>query len=144
MQVSEIEIVYNNPIPAAARPRITKSLDAVDIFRPLFKGIQHREQMHMILLNRTAMVLGSYLLSIGGISETLLDARVVFQVALKANATSFILCHNHPSGSIQPSDADNKLTTKIKEVGNFLNIKLVDHLIITEEEYYSYADNGLI
>jgi DNA repair protein RadC len=81
----------------------------------------------------------------GGISGTVTDVRVILQAAIKANASGIIACHNHPSGNIQPSESDSRLTQKIKEAGQVMDIQLLDHLIITTEgKYYSFADNGLL
>lgn len=81
----------------------------------------------------------------GGISGTLTDVRLIFQGALKTNASGIIVCHNHPSGNAYPSESDRKITQKIKEAGNLLDIQLLDHLIILPVEgYYSFADEGTI
>jgi DNA repair protein RadC len=81
----------------------------------------------------------------GGISGTVTDVRIILQAAIKANASGIIVCHNHPSGNIQPSESDTRLTHKIREAGNIMDIVLLDHLIVaTENTYYSFADNGLL
>jgi DNA repair protein RadC len=98
-----------------------------------------------MLLNRSNAVLGMMKVSKGGISGTVTDVRVILQAAIKANASGIIVCHNHPSGNIQPSETDSRLTQKIKEAGQVMDIQLLDHLIITTEgRYYSFADNGLL
>ena len=96
------------------------------------------------LPNRANNVLGSFLVGIGGISGVVVDPKLVFQAALKANASGIILAHNHPSGNRTPSQADIDLTKKVKAAGNFLEIALLDHLIILPEGYYSLADEGHI
>ncbi len=80
----------------------------------------------------------------GGISGTVTDVRIILQAALKSNASGLIICHNHPSGNLNPSESDTKITQKIKEAGNVMDIQLLDHLIINDEDYYSFADNGLL
>lgn len=90
-----------------------------------------------MLLNRMNKVLGIFLVSVGGFAVTICDPKVVFQAALKANASSIILAHNHPSGNLKPSDADLKLTEKLKKGGLLLDIAVLDHLILTEEAYLS-------
>lgn len=89
-------------------------------------------------------MLGIYEVSSGGISGTVVDLRLIFAAALKANAVSLIMIHNHPSGQIKPSEADKQITRKVKEAGRILDIALLDHLIITPDIYYSFADEGAI
>ena len=83
-------------------------------------------------------------LSQGGVSGTVTDVRMVMKRAVEYLASGIIVCHNHPSGNLNPSESDNKITLKIKDAGALLDIQLLDHLIITDKEYYSFADNGLI
>jgi DNA repair protein RadC len=80
----------------------------------------------------------------GGISGKVTDVRITLQYAIKSNASGIIVCHNHPSGNLNPSESDTKITQKIKEAGNIMDIQLLDHLIINDEDYYSFADNGLL
>lgn len=96
-------------------------------------------------MNRSNAVLGILSVSKGGISGTVTDIRIIFQAAIKANASGIIVCHNHPSGNMNPSESDTKITHKIKEAGAIMDIQLLDHLIITMDgDYYSFADNGLL
>jgi len=96
-------------------------------------------------MNRSNSVLGIMPVSKGGLSGTVTDVRLIFQGAIKANASGIIVCHNHPSGNLNPSDSDTKITQKIKEAGNLMDIQLLDHLIlIIDGSYYSFADNGLL
>jgi DNA repair protein RadC len=97
-----------------------------------------------MLLNRANKILGTFQVSSGGITGTVVDPRIVFQSALKANATSIIIAHNHPSGQLTASQADIDLTKKLKEGGAVLDIPVLDHLIITESNYYSFADDGIM
>ena len=101
--------------------------------------------MKVMLLNRASRVLGIADLSTGGTNGCLVDLKVVFQFAIKANASSIILAHNHPSGNIKPSQADINITKKVSEGANILDLQILDHLILTpEEKYYSMADEGFI
>lgn len=97
-----------------------------------------------MLLNRHNKVLGVASISIGGLDRTIVDPKVVFTIALKAKASSIILAHNHPSGNINASLVDSQITTKLKQGGNLLEIVVSDHLIITKDGYYSYADEGIL
>jgi len=83
-------------------------------------------------------------LSQGGISGTVTDVRIVMKKAIEYLASGIIVCHNHPSGNLNPSESDTKITKKIKEAGSLMDIQLLDHLIISEKDYYSFADNGLL
>lgn len=144
MQIAEIEIRYKSKVPASEREVIRTSMDCYNIFKELFPDIEHRERMVLLLLNRRNAVLGHYLVSIGGTSGTVCDPKIVFQVCLKANASYLVLAHNHPSGNLTPSKADIDLTKKIKEGAKLLELQLMDHLIITAESYYSFADEGVL
>jgi DNA repair protein RadC len=95
-------------------------------------------------MNRARRILGIYELSTGGVAGTVADPKLVFTAALKANACNIILSHNHPSGNLKPSKADEELTKKIKEAGIYLDIKVLDHIIVTSEGYYSFADEGVL
>ena len=107
--------------------------------------IEFVEEFRLLLLNRSNAVLGIIEISKGGISGTVTDIRLIFQAAIKGNASGIICAHNHPSGNLSPSESDIKITQKIKEAGNLMDIQLLDHLIITsEDEYFSMADNGHI
>jgi len=144
-QVAEVKISYSTQVKASDRPQITKSCDAEEILRNHWDHgtIEHTETMKLILLNRANRVLGITTLSTGGTSGCIIDAKTVFQYALKANASAIILSHNHPSGNRQPSQNDLDISRKIKEGGKLLDISLLDHIIITPwDGYYSMADEG--
>ncbi len=96
------------------------------------------------MLNRQNQVLGCHQISKGGMTGTVVDVRVVFQVALKSCATSIILGHNHPSGNLDPSDADKKITRQLSEAGKMLEIPVIDHLILTSDSFFSMADEGYL
>jgi DNA repair protein RadC len=113
------------------------------IFHPLMGDLEH-EEFWLLMLNRANRVLGKYKVSQGGLSGTVIDTRIILKKALDNLASSIIVCHNHPSGNKQPSDADVKITEKLKKAAEMLEIKLLDHLIIADKSYFSFADEGLI
>ena len=102
------------------------------------------EQFKIMLLNRANKILGIFTVSTGGVAGTVADPKVLFAAALKGNASSIILAHNHPSGNLKPSEADRQLTNKLSQAGKLLDISVLDHLIITADEYFSFADEGLL
>lgn len=144
--VAEVEISYKNKVKPSERYKITNSKDCFRLFRTFFDDgmIEHHEQMGIICLNRANKVLSYSLISQGGISGTVVDPKIIFQIALKVNASSVILAHNHPSGVLNPSEADCRITRNIKESGEMLEVRLLDHLIISTDTYYSFADEGAL
>ncbi len=106
--------------------------------------IEFQEECKVILLNRANSVLGVYNLSKGGVAGTVVDIKIIMSVALKCNASNIILVHNHPSGNMQPSEADKNITNKLNNACELLEVKLLDHLIICKDEYYSFAHNGYL
>lgn len=122
--------------------KITSSQTIFQIMQPIIGELPH-EEFWIIYLNNSNKVISKSQLSKGGITGTLVDTRLVFKVALEMGATSLILCHNHPSGTIMPSDADKLITKKLKLAGDSLDVKVLDHLIITETKYYSFVDEGI-
>ena len=145
-QVAEVELVYRSKVKPSQRPNITSSLDAYNLIKLLWdeNKIDLMEQFKVLFMNRANKVLCLYNLSSGGITGTVADPRLIYATALKINAVSLILCHNHPSGSLKPSQADIDLTRKIKTAGSYFDMKVFDHLIITSETYLSFADEGLL
>jgi len=145
-QVAEIELVYKSKVPASMRPRIEKSEDAYKILKSIWNmdKIELNEEAKLLLLNKSNKVLGIINLSAGGTSGTIVDPRLVYAAALKANALSIILAHNHPSGNLTPSKSDELLSGKLKEIGKYHDINLLDSIIITKEGYTSLADAGLL
>ncbi|WP_269237530.1 RadC family protein [Flavobacterium flavigenum] len=123
--------------------KITSSKIVFEIMQPIIGELPH-EEFWVIFLNNSNKVILKSQLSKGGISGTIVDVRLVFKVALENGATGLILCHNHPSGGLIPSDADKQITRKIKQAGDSLDVKVLDHLIITETKYYSFADEGIL
>lgn len=124
-------------------PQIKCSKDVADIFQPIMADLPY-EEFWIIFLNRSNRVISRMKLSQGGVSGTVTDVRMVMKKAIECLASGIIVCHNHPSGNLNPSESDSKITQKIKEAGNLMDIQLLDHLIITDREYYSFADNGII
>ena len=144
--IAEVRLIYSSKISASDRPQVRCSVDALHLFRESWdkETIELYEECKLMLLNRSNKVLGIAQISQGGISGTITDVRIILQYALKANASGIILCHNHPSGNVQPSEADIKITNKLKEAAMIHDITLLDHLIITDDGYYSLADSGYI
>lgn len=127
--------------------KVVSSSDAAAIFKPLLSDLSH-EEFWILLLNRNNVVIDKFMVSQGGLSGTVIDVRIILQKALKMGlenlACSIILCHNHPSGNLVPSEADKEITRKIKEAGKHMDISVLDHIIIGNESYFSFADEGLI
>ena len=141
-EVSE-SIAKYNPVSKTTK-KITSSKTAVEACRELYDGdIYDIERMYVVFLNRANLVIHTMLLSMGGMTGTVVDLRKLFREALICKATGIIITHNHPSGTDQPSNADIDITEKIKSAGKIMDINLVDHIIIAgEESYYSFADSG--
>lgn len=123
--------------------KIKASKDVYEFMQPLIGELQH-EEFWIIYLNNSNKILQKWRLSIGGMTGTAVDIRLVYKKAIEIYATAIILCHNHPSGKIQPSNADKQLTSKFKKAGEILDVKLLDHLIITENAYFSFADESML
>jgi len=128
--------------PAEKIP-VKSSKTVFNLFHPLLGDLDH-EEFWLLMLNRANRVLGRYKVSQGGLSGTVIDTRIILKKALDNLASSIIVCHNHPSGNMQPSDADVKITGKLKKAAEMLEIKLLDHVIIADKSYFSFADEGLI
>jgi len=144
--VSEVELIYKNKVKPSERPVVKSSKECYELLSSTWNEnkIEFVEQFKVILLNRAQKVLGIYELSTGGVSGTVADPKLVFTAALKANACKIILTHNHPSGNLKPSMEDEQITKKMAVAGMYLDIKVIDHLIITSEGYFSFADEGLL
>ncbi len=145
-EVAEIQLTYKSKVKASSRPKISNSGDVYSLLLGNWDDskLEFVEQFKVMLTNRANRVLGIFELSSGGVSATVADPKLIFAAAIKANASGVILAHNHPSGTTQPSQSDIALTKKIKEGGKLLEIQLLDHIIVTPEGYYSFADEGLI
>lgn len=122
---------------------IKSSETVFNFFHPLLGDLEH-EEFWLLMLNRANRVIGRFKVSQGGLSGTVIDTRIILKKALDNLASSIIVCHNHPSGNKQPSDADVKITEKLKKAAEILEIKLLDHIIIADKSYFSFADEGLI
>ena len=125
------------------RPQIRSSRDAYNIIAPLLLDLPH-EEFWILLLNRSNRVMSRECISTGGVSGTVVDAKMVFKKALEVPASAIILCHNHPSGSLKPSQADIDLTRKLRKGGETLDVTVLDHLIVAESGYFSFADEGMM
>jgi DNA repair protein RadC len=135
--VSEVELVYKNKVKPSERPLVKSAKECYELLKSTWdeNKIEFVEQFKVVLMNRAQRVLGIYELSTGGVAGTVADPKLVFTAALKAN---------HPSGNLKPSRADEELTKKIATGGMYLDIKVIDHIIVTSEDYYSFADEGLL
>jgi DNA repair protein RadC len=125
-----------------SRKRISTSKDIYELMAFL-RNLSH-EEFHLVMLNRANGVLGTRLIGKGGFSGTVADPKLIFKEALAGKASSIIVVHNHPSGNRQPSESDKQLTEKLKQAGKFLDLPLLDHVIIAENQYYSFADEGTL
>ena len=145
-QLAEVELVYKSKVKASMRPLITRSADIKDILLQVWDDgkIELVEEFKVLFLNRANRIIGVLDASSGGITGTVADPRIILAAAVKCCAVHIILAHNNPSGSLKPSRAVEELTVKIKEAAKYLDIKVLDHIIITTEGYYSFADEGLI
>ena len=145
-KVAEVQLSYKPHFKAKERPQISSSKQAYDLLMANWDMslINYIEQAKMILLNRNNRVLGIVDLSTGGGASTVMDARVIFATALKATATSIIVAHNHPSGNLRPSGEDIRLTEKLKRAGKLLEVEVHDHLIISENGYFSMAEEAMM
>ena len=123
--------------------KVITSADAASIFKPLLSDLPH-EEFWILLLNRNNLVIDKVMVSQGGLSGTVIDVRIILKMALEKLACSIILCHNHPSGNLIPSEADKEITRKIKEASKHMDIPVLDHVIIGNGSYFSFADEGLI
>ncbi len=128
---------------ALEKKKIASSHDVFEYFHPFLCDLQH-EEFWVLYLNRAHHVIEHFNMSKGGISGTCFDARIILKRAIELLAQSIVLCHNHPSGNIQPSQADKDITRKIKEAALLVDVSVVDHIIVTEHAYYSFADEGLM
>lgn len=123
--------------------KINSSKDAFEILQPIMGELEH-EEFWILYLNNSNKVLLKAQLSKGGITGTLVDVRLIMKQSLELGAVGIILAHNHPSGTLKPSAADKEITQKIKKASESLDIKVLDHLIVTQKNYYSFADNQVL
>jgi DNA repair protein RadC len=145
-QVAEIQVSYYPKFKASDRPVITSSRDAYKVFLSKWNmgQINLREQFYMLILNKASRVIGVIEISSGGMAGTMTDPKMIFSIALKSCGSFLVFAHNHPSQNLVPSTQDLEVTKRLVEVGKLLDLHVFDHLIITEDRYYSFGDEGLI
>ncbi len=146
MKVSEVQLSYKSTVKASERPQINTSEDVHRVLKTNwnYEIMEFIEEFKIILLNRANRVLAIAPISVGGTAGTIADPKVIFVSALKCNAASIILVHNHPSGNLKPSHSDMELTKKLKNAGQFLDLPVIEHIILTKESYLSFADEGIM
>lgn len=145
-QVAEIQLTYTYEVKPSLRPIVSVSRDAFNILIERWdtSKIEFVEQFKVMVLNRANKVLGICDISTGGTVGTVADPKLILVTAIKANACGIVLSHNHPSGNLKPSQADIDLTKKIRDGAKLLEIQLLDHIIVTSEGYFSFADEGIL
>ncbi|MBL0047091.1 MAG: JAB domain-containing protein [Bacteroidetes bacterium] len=143
--LAEIKVAYSTKVKFKDMQKITSSKDCESVLRNIWSpNLELREEFYLLLLNRANKVIGWHCISQGGLDSTVADIRIIFSITLKCIATGIIVAHNHPSGNLKPSETDIALTRKIKEAGKLLDITLFDHIILSNDGYYSFADEGLL
>lgn len=135
------ELGRRRAVEQPERWQIRSAAQVYDYFYPLMRDLPV-EECHVLLLSQSSTVIDSVRIGVGGLTETVVDVRLILREALLKRATSLILCHNHPSGSLRPSAHDDRLTRQVQEAAQLLNIRFADHVIFTDGGYYSYADEG--
>ena len=135
------ELGRRRAVEQPERRQVRSAAQVYDFFYPTMRDLAV-EECHVLLLNQSSVVLDSVRIGVGGLTETVVDVRIILREALLKRATSLILCHNHPSGNLRPSTYDDRLTNQLREAARLLNLNLVDHVIFTDNGYYSYADEG--
>ena len=138
---NEIGITYTSK---GLGPRIASAKQVYDLLLPNWLDVDYVESFYVALINRGSLLIGISKISIGSVSGTVADPKKIFQTALKANASGVILAHNHPSGQRQPSQGDKKITEKCVQAGKFLDLLVMDHIIVTRYGYFSFAEEGLL
>lgn len=143
-KVSEIKVLFNPRFKASERPQIKSAKDAYQVLKQSWSEdiMQFVEEFKVVLLNNANRVMGIVDIAKGGKDSVAVDIRVIYSIALKTSASKLILAHNHPGGGLNPSTADKTLTTKVIRAGQMLDIEVCDHIIISNEGYYSFANNG--
>lgn len=144
--IPKIELKYHLEIPPDKRLKILHSKHAASILRSLWNRdtFELQESFGVLFLNNSNQIIGLYPQSDGGITSTLVDIRLILTAALNCGAVGMVACHNYPSGNKKPSISDRELTQKLEKAGKLIDIKLLDHIILTKEDYYSFADQGEI
>ena len=142
--VGEVKLSYKPKFKSLHK--VSRSEDAYRYLLPTYKkgAICYKEYFKVLFLNQASQVLGYTLISEGGITETCADVRIILQAALLTNSVAIILAHNHPSGNLKPSKQDMEITKQVKDAAQLMRIRVLDHLILTDAGYYSFADEGLL
>ena len=144
--IPEVKVRFNRSASRKFLGRVTTSSNVADFIRKIYKRgeIELQEQFIVLYLNQSNEIVGYYRHAKGGINSTIADVRIILSTALKSNSVAIIIAHNHPSSNLKPSEADKHLTKKIKEAASLMDINVLDHLILTNESYYSFADDGIL
>lgn len=144
--IGEVFLGYKTKVKVKDALVISNSELSTQLFREVWDSSQLtlRESFKAVFLNTSNRAVNFYSLSDGGVSGTVVDTRLLLQAAILSNASSIIICHNHPSGNLNPSEADRKVTKKVKEAALLFDIMLLDHIILTEDDYFSFADSGMM
>lgn len=142
----KISVTFDKKVKKSELVKISNSRDIADLLREVFNKdtFDWTEEFIILCLNQNNRVVGFHKVSSGGITGTVADPRVILTTALNCCATSLILSHNHPSGNLLPSRADEELTKKIKMAASYFDIRILDHVIVSDEGYYSFADEGIL
>ena len=143
--IPEISISFSCSIPSENRIQIRNSTDAANTFRKIWKidSIEYEERSYVLCLSRSNKVLGYFLHSVGGLTGTVMDAKQIIAASIKANSNAIIICHNHPSGGLTPSEIDNDITRRIVTGASYLDIIVLDHIILTESSFILLQMRGL-
>ena len=143
--VNEIQVLYKPRLDLKPLTKLVSSTEVVEFLNSIWtEDIEYRERFYAVYLNRQNKILGYYLISIGGCSGTVVDTKLIFQPAINLHASSIILAHNHPSGNTNPSEQDIRMTKRLVEAGKLLEIPILDHVIITVDNHYSFLTNNQI
>lgn len=144
-QVSEFSIKYEKNFSFESLPKMLFSSSCVKVLREVWADdLNHIERFYMLGLNRANQIVNVSLISMGGVASALVDGKVLFQKALLSNSSSMIIAHNHPSGQCFPSESDKAITRKLVEFGKMIDLQVLDHIILTENSFYSFTDEGLL
>lgn len=145
-RVAEVTLIYKSHVKPGERIQVKDSRQMAAVFRSVWDtgNIELLEESKIMYLNKANRVLGIYPISKGGIDGTIIDVQLVIIAALRLHSKQICLCHNHPSGNTKPSNADIQVTEKIKQAAQYLNITLLDHIILTKDSYYSLAEDGMM
>lgn len=141
--VAAVEIYKRIQSQQVERKQIRMSQDIYGVMRPVIGNLKN-EEFWVIAINQAGRILKKVRISVGGIDQTSADIRLIMRVLIDSGATQFAAVHNHPSGNSRPSNEDNKITQQMKKAAEIFNIRMIDHIIITNEGYYSFCDEGMI